>query len=140
MTSSFSGAQITAAISCTSSPSEACDATVAALCIGADSNSITCACINSQIPCAKTSYSVCSNNPLAYKPYASSTYCTAPLTCTNTITANTNTLVDDTMQICSAEQPIVFNMVYVVLFFVFVAILVIITTVILVVYTTNKII
>lgn len=138
MTTPFSGPPISSISGCIGNPSEACDTNVAQACVG--SNSINCACINSPIPCATTSYSLCSNNPSAYKPISVPVSCTAPITCTNTISTGSNALVDETMQICSAEQPIIFNMLYIVLFFVIIALLTFITTIIFVRHTTSKLI
>lgn len=138
MSTPFSEPSLTTTLNCIGNSSSSCDELVTKACVG--SNSITCACVNSPVPCATTSYSLCSNNPLAYKPYNLPIGCSAPLACTNTISTSSNTLVDETMQICSAEQPVIFNLIYIVLFFVIVAILVVITTIIFTKHTVNKII
>lgn len=137
MTTLFSGPAIASLSSCVGNPSAACDTQVVQACV--NSNSITCACVNSPIPCATTSYALCSNNPSAYKPTNSSMLaCTAPVTCTNTVSAGSNTLVDESIQICSAEQPIVFNTIYIVMFIIVIGLLTIITTFIFVWYMTGK--
>ena len=136
MTAPFSGAQIASLSLCIGNSSLTCDALVAQACVGSDS--VNCACVNSPIPCATTSYSLCSNNPLAYKPTNVPTSCTAPLSCANTISSGSNTLIDETIQICSAEQPVVFNTLYIVLFFVVIALLTFITTIIFINHTKRN--
>ena len=138
MTTPFSGPEITSISSCIGNSSLMCDALVTKACVG--SNSISCACVNSPVPCATTSYSLCSNNPNAYKPTNVTSACNAPVACTNTVSAGTNTLIDESIQICSAEQPIVFNTIYIVMFIVVVGLLTIITTFIFVWYTTGKLV
>lgn len=122
----FSGIPLTSVATCVGNSSLLCDNLVVQACVG--SNSITCACVNSPIPCATTAYSLCSNNPLAYKPFAIAAGCNAPLLCNNNVSTGSNTIVDDAMQICSTSQPYVINFVYIVMFFIFVIILVVITT------------
>jgi len=138
MSTPFSDPPLASTINCVGNSSLSCDEIVEKACVG--SNSITCACVNSPVPCATTSYALCSNNPLTYKTYNVPSSCSAPLLCTNSISTSSNTLVDETTQICSAEQPIIFNVLYISLFFVFIAFLVVVTAIIFTKHTVNKII